>query len=263
MSVPFLPEGSVAVVTGAAGGIGAALATALVDAGAHAVVVVDLDETGLAHTASHDPRLHPHRLDCTEAVATAELVDEVEARHGPIDLWCGNAGLVAGRGLGDDRAWNRSWSLHVDAHLIAARLLLPRMIDRGSGHLMLTASAAGLLTQPDNAPYAVTKHATVALAEWLAITHHGSGIGFSCLCPQAVRTPMTDAHPESVAGAGAVLEPEQVAAAALDGMARGRFLLLSHPEVADYERRRTDDHDRWIAGMARHQRRTSAPTPSP
>jgi short-subunit dehydrogenase len=136
------------------------------------------------------------------------------------------------------------------------------MIERGSGHLILTASAAGLLTQPDNAPYAVSKHATVALAEWLAITYDGSGVGFSCLCPQAVRTSMTDAHPEAAVGAGDVLEPEQVAAVALAGMAEGRFLLLPHPEVADYERRRTADRSRWIAGMARHHRRTSDPTPS-
>lgn len=259
MTVPFRPDGAVAVVTGAAGGIGAALATALVDAGARAVVVADLDEARTRETAAADPRLHPRRLDCTDEAAVHSLAERTEDELGPIDLWCGNAGVVAGGGLGEHADWDRSWRLHVDAHLFTVRSLLPRMTARGSGHLLLTASAAGLLTQLDSAPYAVTKHATVALAEWLAITTAGTGVGVGCLCPQAVRTPMTDANPQALTGAGDVLDPVQVADTTLAGMALGRFLHLPHPEVADHERRRATDRERWIAGMARLHRRPDGP----
>jgi NAD(P)-dependent dehydrogenase (short-subunit alcohol dehydrogenase family) len=159
----------------------------------------------------------------------------------------------AGPGLGDGGDWERSFAVHVLAHVHVARVLLPRMAARGRGHLLLTASAAGLLTNMDSAPYSVTKHGTVALAEWLAIRWGDAGVGVSCLCPQGVRTAMTEGMGagSSVLAAGALLEPEEVAEAVVRGLADGRFLILPHPEVATFERRRAADRDRWLAGMRR------------
>lgn len=258
---PFQPHGAIAVVTGAASGIGAAMARRLAAAGAGAVVVADLDGPGAEQVAATIPGIgHARTLDSTDADAVQTLIDSTEADLGPIGLWCGNAGVAAGSGLGDTTAWTLSWDLHVRAHVLAAEALLPRMAARGAGHVLLTASAAGLLTQLDSAPYAVTKHATVALAEWLAITYADSGITVSCLCPQAVRTPMTDGQDSVLAVAGALLEPVQVADAALDGLAAGCFLILPHPEVAEYEQHRAADRGRWLAGMTRLRRQTGLPS---
>jgi NAD(P)-dependent dehydrogenase (short-subunit alcohol dehydrogenase family) len=243
---------AVAVVTGGAGGIGAALARRFAAEGA-AVVVADLDGDRAAEVADGLPVGHPLALDVADEAAVVAAVDRVETEIGPVDLWCSNAGVAGGPGLGDDSDWERCWRLHVQAHLYAARHVLPRMLARGRGHLQVTASAAGLLTEMDAAPYAVTKHASVALAEWLAIRYGGQGVGFSCLCPQAVRTPMLAGLPEDSAtlAAGAVLTPEQVADAVVAALTGGRFLVLPHPEVATYERRRAADRDRWLAGMRR------------
>ena len=177
---------------------------------------------------------------------------------GPVDLWCSNAGVAAGRGTwATDGDWERSFAVHVLAHVHLARVLAPRMAARGRGHLLLTASAAGLLTSMDSAPYSVTKHGTVALAEWLAIRWGDAGVGVSCLCPQGVRTAMTEGMGagSSVLAAGALLEPEEVAEAVVRGLAEGRFLILPHPEVATFERRRAADRDRWLAGMRRARAR--------
>ncbi len=165
--------------------------------------------------------------------------------------------MALGEDLGDDRDWERSFAVHVLAHVHAARVLAPRMAARGRGHLLLTASAAGLLTNLDSAPYAVTKHGTVALAEWLAIRWGDAGVGVSCLCPQGVRTAMTEGLEDvsAVLAAGPLLEPEQVADAVVGGLADGRFLILPHPEVAEFERRRAADRDRWLAGMRRARSR--------
>jgi NAD(P)-dependent dehydrogenase (short-subunit alcohol dehydrogenase family) len=192
-------------------------------------------------------------LDVTDEPALVAAVGRIEDQLGPIDLWCSNAGVASAPGLGDDADWERCWRLHVYAHLLAARHVLPRMVARGRGHLLVTASAAGLLTELDTAPYPVTKHASVALAEWLAIRHGEDGIGVSCLCPQGVATPMLAGAPASSAtlAAGPVLAPEQVADAVAAAVAAGRFLILPHPEVAEYERRRAADRDRWLAGMRR------------
>jgi NAD(P)-dependent dehydrogenase (short-subunit alcohol dehydrogenase family) len=236
--------GSVAVVTGGASGIGAALADRFVREGARAVIAAD---------RVAPPVGIPYRLDVTDEAAVHGAVDAIEAEHGPIDIWCSNAGLATGTGLGEDEDWQRSWDLHVRAHIYVARALLPRMAQRGHGHLMVTASAAGLLTEMDSAPYAVTKHGSVALAEWLAIRYGDQGVSVSCLCPQGVRTPMTDALPERSAtlAAGALIEPEQVADAVVAALAHEQFLILPHPQVAEYERRRAADRDRWLAGMRR------------
>ena len=252
-------HGAVAVVTGGARGIGRALAERFAAEGAQAVVVADLDRDGAERVAAAlaCPAPLGVALDVTDQAAVARLVDRVEDELGPVDLWCSNAGVALGHGLGDDGDWERSFAVHVLAHVHLARVLAPRMAARGRGHLLLTASAAGLLTSMDSAPYAVTKHGTVALAEWLAIRWGDEGVGVSCLCPQGVRTAMTEGMGagSSVLAAGTLLEPEEVAGAVVRGLAEGRFLILPHPEVATFERRRAADRDRWLAGMRRARAR--------
>jgi NAD(P)-dependent dehydrogenase (short-subunit alcohol dehydrogenase family) len=253
-------RGAVAVVTGGASGIGAALARRFAAEGAAAVVVADLDGAGAAATAAGLPA--PVRglglaVDAGDDASVVAALRRIEAEVGPVDLWCSNAGVASPPGLGDDADWERCWRLHVHAHLLAARHVLPGMLARGRGHLLVTASAAGLLTEMDTAPYAVTKHASVALAEWLAIRYGEHGVGFSCLCPQAVRTPMLAGAPADAAtlAAGRVISPEEVADAVVTALGEGRFLILPHPEVAEYERRRAADRDRWLAGMRRARSR--------
>jgi NAD(P)-dependent dehydrogenase (short-subunit alcohol dehydrogenase family) len=252
-------QGAVTVVTGGARGIGRALAERFAAEGARAVVVADLDREGAERVAGGlgCPSPLGAGLDVTDPAAVARLVDRVEDELGPVDLWCSNAGVALGHDLGDDDAWERSFAVHVLAHVHVARALAPRMAARGRGHLLLTASAAGLLASVDSAPYSVTKHGTVALAEWLAIRWGDAGVGVSCLCPQGVRTAMTEGlgAGSSVLAAGALLEPEAVAGAVVRGLAEGRFLILPHPEVAEFERRRAADRDRWLAGMRRARAR--------
>jgi NAD(P)-dependent dehydrogenase (short-subunit alcohol dehydrogenase family) len=258
-------QGAVAVVTGGAGGIGRALALRLAREGARAVVVADLDEPGARRVAGElqGAAALAVGLDVTDREAVAVLVERVESELGPVDLWCSNAGVALGRDLGDDHDWERSFQVHVMAHVHVARFLLPRMAARGRGHLLVTASAAGLLTHMDAAAYSVTKHGAVALAEWLAIRYGDDGVTVSCLCPQGVRTPMLEREGAggAVLAAGGVLEPEEVAGAVVAALADGRFLILPHPEVAQFERRRAADRDRWLAGMRRVRARLHGPDP--
>jgi NAD(P)-dependent dehydrogenase (short-subunit alcohol dehydrogenase family) len=260
-------RGSVAVVTGGASGIGAALAGRLVTEGAAVVVVADVDGPGAEAVAARlGPTAQALGFDAGDEPAVADAVGRIRADHGRVDIWCSNAGVASAPGLGDDADWHRCWRLHVHAHVLAARHVLPGMLERGSGHLMITASAAGLLTEPDSAPYAATKHASVALAEWLVIQHGDpavTGVGFSCLCPQAVRTPMVAGLPANsgTLAAGELISPEQVAEAVIDGWRQGRFLILPHPEVATYEQRRAGDRERWLAGMRRARARRQAQQP--
>jgi NAD(P)-dependent dehydrogenase (short-subunit alcohol dehydrogenase family) len=245
--------GSVVVVTGGANGIGRALAERFAAEGARAVVVADLDEAGAGSVAGSLASGHALALDVADPDAVRDAVERVETEIGAIDVWCSNAGIVSLEGLSDDADWDRNWRVNVLAHVYAARHALPRMVSRGAGHFLVTASAAGLLSEMDTAPYTVTKHGAVALTEWLAIRHASSGVRFSCVCPLGVRTAMTDGLPAGSAtrAAAPMIEPSQVADAVVEGMAEGRFLILPHPEVAEYERRRATDRDRWLAGMAR------------
>jgi NAD(P)-dependent dehydrogenase (short-subunit alcohol dehydrogenase family) len=252
-------RGRVAVVTGGANGIGRALAERFVAEGAEGVVVVDIDRHGVDHVA------HEIGDACVGAVADVSVpsdvervVTETESRFGRIDLFCSNAGLGGGGGIEtDDAAWNRLWEVNVMAHLHAARAVLPGMLARGDGYLLNTASAAGLLTNIGNAAYSVTKHAAVALAEWLAVTYGDQGIKVSCLCPQGVRTRLLLDALDDPAGAvvlsQGVIEPSEVAEAVVTGLADERFLILPHPEVGDYWQRKAADPDRWMAGMRRLQ----------
>ena len=244
------------VVTGGASGIGRALARAFAAARASRVVVADLDADAAREVAGELGGLGLG-VDVAAAEQVEELVARVEREVGPIDLFCSNAGvfLPGGPELADAE-WDRIWRVNVLAHVFAARALVPRMLGRGGGALLHTASAAGLLTQIGSAPYAVTKHAAVAFAEWLAITYGERGLRVFLLCPQAVRTRMTEGiEGGGVAGVDGMLEPEEVAAVALEGIAADRFLILPHESVAEYEQRRAADRERWLRGMQRLQRR--------
>ncbi|GAA3731557.1 NAD(P)-dependent dehydrogenase (short-subunit alcohol dehydrogenase family) [Spinactinospora alkalitolerans] len=254
MAGPFSIPGTTIVVTGGAGGIGYALAERFLSEGAANVVLADRDADQAKRAADElGERAHGLALDVADEAAVAEAVARIEEAHAPIDLWCSNAGVAAGRGLGDDADWDVSWRVHVLAHVYAARALFPRMAERGRGHLLVTASAAGLLTNLDTAPYSVTKHGAVALAEWLAIRHGDEGIDVSCLCPQGVNTAMTAGDDASAATrlGGDYLEPADVAEAVVAALHDGRFLILPHPEAAAFEQRRAEDRDRWIGGMRR------------
>lgn len=251
-------RGRVAVITGGAGGIGAAMARRFVAEGAEAVVVADLDAAAAAGIAAElGPAASATAVDVTDEAQVRDLVRDVERRYGRIDLFCANAGVTTGAGLAaSDADWGRAWEVNVLGHLYAARAALPGMLARGEGYLLQTCSAAGLLTAVGDAPYAVTKHAAVGLAEWLAITYRDQGIRVSALCPQGVRTPMlTDGLDRGHLGArltaasGAVLTPEQVADVVVAGLADERFLILPHPEVTGFARRRAEDPDGWLAAM--------------
>ncbi|MGH8980424.1 MAG: SDR family oxidoreductase [Acidimicrobiales bacterium] len=256
-------EGKVVVVTGAASGIGRALCQRFATEGAVGIAVADLDEAGARAVADAVGRAGPRTIavgiDVAVDAEVVALVERVEAELGPIDLFCSNAGIaIPGGAEVPDEQWERIWAVNVMAHVYAARALVPRMAARGGGYLLQTASAAGLLTNLGSAPYSVTKHAAVAMAEWLSITHADDGIKVSCLCPQGVRTPMLlggvdaeDPAAASVVAAGELLEPEAVAEAVVEALREERFLILPHPEVADYARRRGEDPERWLRGMRR------------
>jgi NAD(P)-dependent dehydrogenase (short-subunit alcohol dehydrogenase family) len=239
-----------AVVTGGASGIGRALARRFSAEGAKAVVVADLDGDGAGQVASEIGGLGL-AVDVTDFEQVRSLVERAEQQNGPIDLFCSNAGIAIPGGVEvPDDAWQRIWDVNLMAHVYAARAVLPGMIARGEGYLLNTASAAGLLTQIGSAPYAVTKHAAVALAEWLSITHGEQGIKVSVLCPQAVRTAMTaDVEGGGVAGVDGMLEPDELADSVIEGLADERFLILPHPIVLTYMQRKAGDYDRWLAGM--------------
>jgi len=244
------------VITGAAGGIGAALARRFAEENPRGIVVSDRDEAGIDAVArSIDALAVP--CDVTKESQVRALVEEAEARFGPVDLFCSNAGVIAlGGAEASDEEWQLSLGVNVMAHVYAARILVPAMLERGGGYLLQTASAAGLLTQLGSAPYSVTKHAAVALAEWLAITYGDQGLKVSVLAPQAVRTAMTAGVVDGgVAGVDGMLEPEAVADAVVAGIDAESFLILPHTEVLEYFRRKASDYERWLNGMRRLQAR--------
>ena len=277
----------VAVVTGGASGIGRALCRRFAAEGA-SVVVADVDAPGAAAVAQEIKGLAVPCDVSVEADVLA-LIDAARLSFDRIDLFCANAGIAnggqpdgPGAGIGPeapDEDWERMWRVNVFSHIYAARALVPVMLDQGGGHILVTASAAGLLTVLGNAPYSVTKHAAVAFAEWLAITYGDQGIKVSCLCPQAIRTNLGatsrkqtgEAEPPPEVSQGSafwqaavdgVLTADQAAQTILEGLADERFLILPHPEVAVYEQRRAQDRDRWLRGMRRFRARLFS-TPPP
>ncbi|HSF25846.1 MAG TPA: SDR family oxidoreductase [Blastocatellia bacterium] len=254
----------VAVVTGGAHGIGKALSERFAREGARGVVVADLDAEAAAQVAKEIGGLAITTNVAREA-DIINLVQKANEAYGAIDLFCSNAGIGTPGGADEpNEIWQNIWEVNVMAHIYAARAVIPQMLARGEGYLLNTASAAGLLAQIGSAPYSVTKHAAVAYAEWLSITHGDRGIRVSCLCPQGVNT---DLLRRSAGGAGpflraGMLEPEQVADCVVKGLEEERFLILPHPEVAEYLRRKATDYDRWLRGMRRLQASFDAPTSS-
>jgi len=243
----------VVVVTGGAHGIGRAICRRSAAEGARAVVVADIDGVAAARVAA-DVAGDAIATDVSREADLAHLVEEVVRRHGRIDLFCSNAGIAV-RGGEDtpDADWLRCWDVNVMAHVWAARAVVPAMLEQGGGYLLHTVSAAGLLTHVQSATYAVTKHAALAFAEWLAIAYGDRGIKVSALCPQGVKTDMLKRAERNGSGflADGAIEPEYLAEVVVEGLAAERFLILPHPEVAEYVRRKAGDHDRWLRGMRR------------
>ncbi|MDQ6855830.1 MAG: SDR family oxidoreductase [Candidatus Dormibacteraeota bacterium] len=251
-------SGRVVIVTGGASGIGAALCRAFAAAGARAVVVADVNEEAAVAVANEVGGIAVV-TDVTREADVAALVARSVALHGTVDIYCSNAGIAVGGGEeAPDREWQRSWEVHVMAHVYAARSVLPAMLERSDGYFVGTASAAALLNHIASAPYAVSKAATLSFLEWLAITYGSRGVRVSALCPQGVRTPMLAAAGERDFLAEGALEPAVVAAAVLDSVREERFLILPHPEVAEYFARKAGDYDRWLRGMHRMRDRVFA-----
>ena len=240
------------VVTGGGNGIGKALCERFAAEGARHLTVVDLD-LGSADRVAGSIGGVARRVDVGSREAVMELVTEVESLAGPIDLFVSNAGIaIEGGPEVEVDAWQKIWDVNVMAHIHAAHAVLPSMLERGDGYLLNTCSAAGLLSQIGSAPYAVTKHAAVAFAEWISITYGARGIKVSALCPQAVRTNMTAGMEDGgVAGVDGMIEPEQLAEVTIEGLREEAFLILPHASVRDYYARKGNDIDRWLAGMRR------------
>ena len=250
-------QDKVVVVTGGANGIGRALCRRFAAEGARGVVVSDIDFDAARKVADEINGLAV-KTDVASEADIITLVAKANEAFGPIDLFCSNAGIggIPGFEQVSKDDWQRIWEINVMAHIYAARAALPQMLERGSGYLLNTASAAGLLTQIGSAPYSVTKHAAVSFAEWLDITYGDRGIKVSCLCPQGVKTNLLMAG--ALAGSAGFLlegaiEPEDAAEAVVRGLAEENFLILPHPEVAEYFRRKANDYDRWLRGMRRLQ----------
>lgn len=243
-------RGAGVVVTGAGGGIGAALARRFAAEGAR-VVVNDLDEARITALAEEIGAV------AVAGDASGIVAEARDALDGTVDVYCANAGLASpGDPLADEEVWAAAWDVNVMAHVRAARALLPDWLERGGGRFVATASAAGLLTMIGAAPYSVTKHGAVAFAEWLSLTYRHRGLKVHAICPQGVRTDMLTASGSAgdlVLAPGAI-EPDAVADALFDAMAEDRFLVLPHPEVAGYYRARAEDTERWLRGMNRLQR---------
>lgn len=250
----------VLVVTGGANGIGRALCRRFSSERPKALFVADINRHG-AESVARDVGGVAVACDVSQEAEIEALVNQAILQQGRIDLFCSNAGIAVDGGPEvADGDWDRIWRINTLAHIFAARAVLPGMLERGEGYLLQTVSAAGLLTQIGSAPYSVTKHAALAFAEWLSITYGDRGIKVSALCPQGVRTNMLA---NALEGGGAflregALEPEQVADIVVQGLAQERFLILPHPEVAEYFRRKASDYDRWIRGMRRLQDKIKA-----
>jgi len=254
-------DNKIIVVTGAASGIGKALTARFKAEGAKQIVAVDLNSEGARATADEVGCI-AMTADVSVEADVVRVIETTENEVGAIDLFCSNAGIGMGPELqSPNEEWQKCWDVNVMSHLYAARHLVPRMVARGGGYFLNTASAAGLLNQIGGAAYGVTKHAAIGFGEWLALSHGHEGIVVSMLCPQAVRTAMTSEQSAATAAAAGdgMMEPEVLAGFVVEGLRQESFLILPHPEVLEYMRRKTADYDRWISGMNRlHQRLTGA-----
>lgn len=248
-------QGKVVVVTGGAGAIGSALLRRFAASGAAALVVADINRDGAEVVAaglrSDGTQSVGLEVDVTKPESVDALVSRIEAddRLGPVDLFCSHAGYSSDSGLGGLAAWEDMLTVNVLSHVHVARSLIPRMLRRGSGHLLITSSGAGLVAAPD-APYTAAKHAAVGLARWLAAATYGSGVGVSVLCPGAIRTPRGIIK-RGAAGYGSdVLEPAELADIVAAALERDEFLILDRPSSAESLRLELDDP----AESARRQR---------
>ena len=248
-------EGKVVIITGGASGIGKAVGKLMVNKGADKVFLADLNENLLNKTAEEIGAI-PIVCDVSNEESVKALVNEVTLQTKIIDIFMSNAGIyVEGDENTLNQEWMRNWSIHVMAHVYAARAVLPDMIKRESGYLINTSSAAGLLTHIDSATYSTTKHAAIGFAEYLSINYGSKGIKVSVLCPQAVKTAMTLGREDSVASVDGMLEPDFLAEVVLQSVYDEEFLILPHPEVLTYMQRKTSDYERWLGGMRRFKQR--------
>lgn len=251
--------GKVAIVTGGASGIGAGIARRFVAEGARGVVVADVN-LERAQGVANEIGAIAMRCDVSREADIQALVAATRQRFGQVDIYISNAGILGDLGGFEleDPLWQSMWEIHAMAHVWAARAVVPEMVARGEGYFLVTASAAGLLSVVESAPYAVTKHAALAFAEWLRIAYGRRGVRVSCLCPQSVQTDMVSGDGGS-AGVDGILTPAQVAAEVVAVMRDEQFLVLPHPEVAQYFRNKSENYDRWIGGMqklfAKHSQR--------
>ena len=244
----------IVVVTGAASGIGRALCLRFATEGARKVVCVDRDSAGAAKVAALTSGV-AKTVDVSQEAQIAQMIQEVEAEVGPIDLFCSNAGIFIEGGMEvPNEDWQRIWDINVMAHVWAARHVAPLMAARGGGYLLNTSSAAGLLNQVGAAPYAVSKHAALGLAEWLAMTYGDDGIKVSVLCPQGVATRMTEGMGDNVAMIDGLMEADAVAVACVQAIRGEHFLVLPHAEVLGYMQKKSSNYDRWIGGMRKLHR---------
>ena len=243
------------VITGAGSGIGAAMARRFAKESPKTLVLGDLDISSAQQVAG-EIGAEAYEIDVADEAANRNLVESVESYHGPIDLFCANAGYaMVGDEQTDPDEWDRMWQVNLMSHVHAAKALVPSWIARGDGYFLSTASAAGLLTNLKAAQYSVTKHAAVAFAEWLAITYGDAGVRVSCLCPQFVDTPLlTGAEEFKALGGNHVLSPDDVAETVVAGLETESFLILPHPEVETFFQNKANDYDRWIGGMRKLQR---------
>lgn len=250
-------QNKIVVITGAGSGIGRALAVRFHAEGAKQVVCVDINLENAQETAAMIGGV-AMRADVAKEADTAKIIEDTEANIGPIDLFCCNAGVGYGQSIHSPNAeWQSIWDINVMSHVYAARHLVPRMVERGSGYFLNTSSAAGLLNQIGGAAYGVTKHAAVGFGEWLAIHHKHEGINVSMLCPQAVRTAMTAVDNDAVAAAAnnGMIEPEALADTVVEGLRDERFLILPHPIVKEFMQNKISNYDRWIGGMNKLMRK--------
>ena len=250
-------QDKIVVITGAGSGIGRELARRFKQEGAKGLVLADINTANVEETAAEVGGL-AITVDVANEADIINLVERAENEVGPIDLFCSNAGIATACDLTTPNdEWQRIWEINVMSHVYGARAVVPRMIARGGGYLLNTSSAAGLLNQIGSASYGVTKHGAVGFGEWVALTHAHQGIKVSMLCPQAVRTAMTDntGTGTQAASVDGMMEPEDLAEAVIQGLRSESFLILPHPEVLTYMRRKTDDYDRWIGGMNRLQQK--------